>query len=394
MTQSSQPKRGDVLVLVGTRKGGFILSSEAARKKWSVSEPQFLGGEPVTLDPSPGARTVSGPSGDIFHMAFDPRDGGTIVIAISSVIWGPEIHMSRDYGKTWQSSSEGPRFSDGERTVSKVWHLEPGRAEEPGVLYAGVEPAALFKSEDGGDTWSEVTGLSDHPTRPEWKPGLGDLCLHSMVLDPSRPERMWVGVSAVGVFGTEDSGANWRPMNQDVRADFFPERFPEFGQCPHKLLAHRAEPDVLYQQNHCGVYRSDSGGVKWKDITGDLPSHFGMTLGVHSVDPSTIYVIPEDRATDENIGGTMRIVTDAQFRVFRSRNAGDDWEPLTKGLPQKRAYLHVMREGMATDGLDPCGVYVGTSTGQLFYSRDDGDSWELLLDYLPPINSVACGIAV
>ena len=394
MTQPSQPKTGDVLVLVGTRKGGFVLSSDRARKQWSVSEPQFLGGEPVTLDPSPGARSVSGPSGDIFHMAFDPRDGGTIVIAISSVIWGPEIHRSRDYGKTWQSSSAGPRFSDGERTVNKVWHLEPGRAEEPGVVYAGVEPAALFKSEDGGDTWSEVIGLSNHPTRSEWQPGLGGLCLHSMVLDQSRRDRMWVGISAAGVFGTEDGGANWRPMNQGVRADFFPDRFPEFGQCPHKLLAHRAEPNVLYQQNHCGVYRSDSGGVEWKDITGDLPSHFGMTLGVHSGDPSTIYVISEDRATDENVGGTMRIVTDAQFRVFRSRNAGDDWEPLTKGLPQERAYLHVMREGMATDGLDPCGVYVGTTTGQLFYSRDDGDHWELLLDYLPPINSVDCGIVV
>ena len=205
---------------------------------------------------------------------------------------------------------------------------------------------------------------------------------------------MWVGVSAAGVFGTEDGGASWMPMNQGVRADFLPDRFPEFGQCPHKLIAHRADPNLLYQQNHCGVYRSNSGGVEWKDITGDLPSRWGMVLGVHSRDSSTIYVIPEDKATGEETGGGRRIVTDAQFRVFRSRNAGDDWEPLTKGLPQKRAYLHVMREGMATDGLDPCGVYVGTSTGQLFYSRDDGDSWELLLDYLPPINSVECGIVV
>ena len=394
MTQNPQPKRGDVLVLVGTRKGGFILSSERARKQWSVSEPHFYGGEPLTFDSMPGAPTVSGPAGDIFHMAYDPRDGGTIVASISSIIWGPEIHRSRDYGMTWQSSSEGPRFSDGDRTVSKVWHLEPGHAEEPDVVYAGVEPAALFKSEDGGDTWSEVIGLSNHPTRPEWQPGLGGLSLHSMVLDPSRPGRMWVGVSAAGVFGTEDGGASWRSMNQGVRADFLPDPFPEFGQCPHKLLGHGADPDVLYQQNHCGVFRSNSGGVEWKDITGDLPSRFGMALGVHSRDPSTIYVIPEDKAIGEVVGGTMRIVTDAQFRVFRSRNAGDDWEPLTKGLPQKRAYLHVMREGMATDGLDPCGVYVGTSTGQLFYSRDNGDSWELLLDYLPPINSVDCGIVV
>ena len=394
MTQSSEAKRGDVLVLVGTRKGGFILSSDPARKRWSVSEPVFSGGEPVTLDFIPGAPKGLGPAGDIFHMAFDARDGGTIVAAISIIIWGAEIHRSRDYGKTWQSSSSGPRFSDGDRTVSKVWHLMPGRAEEPGVVYAGVEPAALFKSENGGDTWSEVMGLSNHPTRPEWQPGLGGLCLNSLILDASRPERMWVGISAAGVFGTEDGGASWSPMNQGVRADFFPDPFPEFGQCPHKVLGHRAVSDVLYQQNHCGVFRSNSGGADWKDITGDLPSRFGMVLGVHATDPGTIYVIPEDKAIGEVIGGGMRVVTDAQFRVFRSRNAGDDWEPLTKGLPQKRAYLHVMREGMATDSLDPCGVYVGTSTGQLFYSRDEGDSWELLLDFLPPINSVDCGIVV
>jgi len=377
MTQSSEAKRGDVLVLVGTRKGGFILSSDASRKRWSVSEPQFAGGEPVAVDSTPGALKVSGPAGDIFHMAYDPRDGGTIVAAISSVIWGPEIHRSRDYGKTWQSSSSGPRFSDGDRTVSKVWHLKPGRAEEPGVVYAGVEPAALFKSEDGGDTWSEVMGPS-------------------IAWSSTRRARSGCGSASQrrGVFGTEDGGASWSPMNQGVRADFFPDPFPEFGQCPHKVLGHGAVSDVLYQQNHCGVFRSNSGGADWKDITGDLSSRFGMVLGVHASDPGTIYVIPEDKAIGEVIGGGMRIVTDAQFRVFRSRNAGDDWEPLTKGLPQKRAYLHVMREGMATDSLDPCGVYVGTSTGQLFYSRDDGDSWELLLDYLPPINSVDCGIVV
>ena len=324
MTQISQAKRGDVLVLVGTRKGGFILSSGPARNQWSVSEPQFYGGEPVTLDSMPGAHKVSGPAGDIFHMAYDPRDGGTIVASISNIIWGPEIHRSRDYGKTRQSSSVGPRFSDGDRTVSKVWHLEPGRAEEPDVVYAGVEPAALFKSADGGDTWSGVIGLSDHPTRPEWQPGLVGLSLHSMVLDPSRPGRMWVGISAAGVFGTEDGGASWRPMNQGVRADFLPDPFAEFGQCPHKLLGHVADPGVLYQQNHCGVYRSNSGGVEWKDITGDLPSRFGLALGVHSRDPRTIYVIPEDKAIGEVVGGLMRVVTDAQFRVSRSRNAGDD----------------------------------------------------------------------
>ena len=353
MTQSSEPKRGDVLVLVGTRKGGFVLSSGPDRRRWSVSEPHFEGGKPIRIDSMPEPNTMSGPSGDVFHMTFDPREGGTIFAAISSIIWGPEIHRSLDYGETWQSSSHGPRFSDDERTMNKVWHLKPGRAEEPGVVYAGVEPAALFKSEDGGDTWSEVEGLSDHPTRREWQPGNGGLCLHSLVLDPSRRDRMWVGISAAGVFGTDDGGSSWRPMNEGVRADFFPDPFPEFGQCPHKLLSHRATPDVLYHQNHCGVFRTRSGGASWEDVTGELPSRFGLTLGVHSSDPDTVYVIPEDNATAEAVGGGMRVVTDARFRVYRSRNAGDDWEPLTKGLPQKRAYLHVMREGMATDALDP-----------------------------------------
>jgi len=233
-----------------------------------VSEPQF--------NDAPGG---SGLSGDIFHMAYDPRDGGAIFAAINSVIWGSEVRSSVDLGKTWKSSSEGLRPSEGDATVSKVWHVEPGRADEPGVAYAGVEPAALFKSEDGGDTWGEIGGLTSHPTREQWQPGLGGLCLHSIVLDPSRRDRMWVGISAVGVFGTDDGGRSWRPMNQGLRADFLPDPFPEVGQCPHKMLAHGATPDVLFQQNHCGVFRTDSGGDGWQDITNDLPSRFGMVLG-------------------------------------------------------------------------------------------------------------------
>ena len=368
------------------------MSSGPDRKRWSISAPHFEGGEPVTLDIFPGSPPGTGPSGDIFHMAYDPRDGGILFACVNSFIWGPEIHRSRDLGKTWQSSSENPRFSGGDRTVKRVWHVKPGRDDEPGVVYAGVEPAALFKSVDGGDTWREVTELSNHPTREQWKPGLGGLCLHSIVLDPSRLDRMWVGMSAVGVFGTDDRGHSWRPMNQGVRADFFPDPFPEFGQCTHKLLSHKDRPEVLFQQNHCGVFRSDSAGARWDDITQDLPSRFGMALAVNSRDPGIIYVLPEDKATGVAVGGGMRVVTDAKFRVFRSRNGGDDWEPLTNGLPQRNAYLHVMREGMATDSLDPCGIYIGTSTGQVFYSRDSGDTWELLANYLPPINSVDCGM--
>ena len=216
--------------------------------------------------------------------------------------------------------------------------------------------------------------------------------MHSIVMDPGLSSRMWVGISAVGVFRTTDAEESWHTMNQGVRADFLPEPFPDFGQCPHKLLAHPARPEVLYQQNHCGVFRSDSAGDRWLDVTEGLPSRFGFVLGLHSQDPETIYVLPEDQVLGTDVGGGQRVVTDAKFRVYRSRNGGGDWEPLTKGLPQENAYLHVLREGMATDSLDPCGVYVGTTTGQLFYSRDDGDSWELLLDHLPPILSVECGL--
>ena len=381
------------MVLVGTRKGAFVLTGDHQRKRWSVSEPHFQGGGTMSI---PGASSsTSGTAGDVFHMAYDARDGGTLFAGVNNNIWGPEIFRSHDHGNTWLASSESPSFSGKELTVEKVWHVEPGRAEEPGVVYAGVEPAALFRSDDGGDTWSEVDGLTSHPTREKWQPGLGGLCLHSIVPHPEQSDRMWVGISAVGVFGTEDGGGSWHTLNKGVRADFMPDRYPEFGQCTHKLLSHRATPNVLYQQNHCGVYRSDSGGADWQDITQDLPSRFGFVLGLHSTDPDTIYVLPEDQVTgDDEVGGGMRLVPDAMFRVYRSRNAGNDWEPLTKGLPQENAYLHVMREGMATDGLEPCGIYVGTSTGQVFYSRDDGDSWELMAEHLPPINSVDCGVVV
>ena len=376
MTQSFEAKSGDVVLMVGTKKGAFLLSSDVSRRSWTTTaaDAHFTGS-------------------DVFHMAYDSRDG-SVFAAINNLIFGPDVQRSPDLGKTWEIPTRGPRFSSGDRTLSRVWHVEPGRADEPGVVYLGVEPAALLKSYDSGDTWSEVVGLTNHETRERWEPGLGGLCLHSMVFDPARADRMWVGISTVGVFGTEDGGETWETMNRGVRADHLPNKFPEFGQCPHKLVAHRARPEVLYQQNHCGVFRSDSGGASWDDITGSLPSRFGFVLGLHSRDPDTLYVIPEDQALGDEVGGFRRFVTEAKFRVFRSRDAGFSWEPLTNGLPQRNAYLHVMREGMATDTLDPCGIYVGTTSGQIFYSRDDGDSWELLIEYLPPINSVDCAIVV
>jgi hypothetical protein len=373
MARNPTVAKTKVLVMVGTRKGGFILSSDESRKRWAVSGPHAQGGE-------------------VFHMAYDHRNG-SMFAAVNYFIWGPQLQISHDLGQTWSDPVKQPRFTgQGGQTVKRIWHVEPGRDIEPNVLYAGVEPAALFKSADGGETWREVEGLSQHPTREKWQPGNGGLCLHSMVLDPLHGKRMWVGISAVGVFGTLDKGANWQPMNKNVRADFQPDRFPEFGQCVHKLLSPAARPNVLYQQNHCGVYRSDNGGDDWQDISEGLPSRFGFVLGLHSHDPDTLYVLPEDKALNGEVGGMNRFVTDAKFRVFRSRNGGADWEPLTRGLPQKNAYLHAMREGMATDSLDPCGIYVGTTAGKVFYSRDDGDTWELLAEDLPPINSVSCGV--
>lgn len=375
MTQSVMAKKGDVVLLVGTRKGAFILSGDKSRKNWALSGPHCKGG-------------------DVYHMTYDPRNGGSVITATNYMIWGQQIHMSNDLGQTWSQSQESPNFAHREgMTVKNLWHVEPGRDDEPGVLYAGVDPASLFKSEDNGATWQEVTGLTDHPTREQWQPGLGGLCNHSIVLDPANKDRMWVGMSSIGVFGTSDGGQSWQPMNKGVRADFMPEKFPDFGQCTHKLLAHASQPNLLYQQNHCGVYRSDNGGESWNDITEGLPSRFGFVLGLHSQDPKTLYVIPEDEAIEEGaVGGEFRVVSGAKFRVFRSRNAGQDWEPMTKGLPQKNAYLHCMREGMATDSLDPCGIYVGTTNGQVFYSKDDGDSWELMIEYLPPINSIEVAI--
>lgn len=374
MTDQPQHNRGDILVFVGTRKGVFIFSSDVNRKSWEISGPHWAGS-------------------DIFHAVYDARGDGRLWVARTDPVFGSEIHWSDDLGTTWQSSRVGPNIlSDPSIKVNSFWQLTPGLDDEPDVVYLGAEPATLFKSVDAGETWNEVEGITLHPTRDRWEAGFGGMCLHSIVLDPNSKNRMKVGVSAAGVFGTEDGGATWKPLNRGVRADFMPETFPEVGQCPHKLLAHPAKPDRLYQQNHCGVFRSDNDGDEWADISEGLPSRFGLPLTLHPHDPDTAYVLPEDKVVGDQLGGGMRFVTDAKFRVFRTRNAGKDWEPLTNGLPQQNAYLHAMRDGMTTDTLDPCGIYVGTSTGQLFFSRDEGDRWDLLANYLPPINSVEAAI--
>lgn len=375
MANDRTPKSGDVVLLVGTRKGAFIFSSDESRKDWSMTGPHM-------------------PGNDVFHMAYDPRGEGRTFVALNSMWFGPSFQFTDDFGQTWEQPEIQPGFTTRkDMTIKNLWHVEPGPESQPGVLHAGVDPASLFRSDDHGVTWREVESLANHSTRDQWQPGFGGLCLHSIVQDPENARRMWVGIFAVGVFRTDDGGENWHVKNKGVRADFLPEHFPEFGQCTHKILKPAALADRLYQQNHCGVFRTDDAGDNWRDITEGLPSRFGFVLGLHSQDPDTLYVLPEDNVLGEGEpGGGFRIVSDAKFRVYRSRNGGDDWSPMTRGLPQQNAYLHCMREGMATDPFESCGIYVGTTTGQVFYSRDDGDNWELLADYLPPINSVDCGV--
>jgi hypothetical protein len=372
-----------VMVLVGTRKGGFIFTSDPDRKQWSCSDLLFKGW-------------------NMMHMMLDPRDQ-RLHTAVSHFVYGPTTHYSDDLGQNWTQAKTVPVLSrpsksgrpagtveeafsgnpipDTPEEVIKVWNITPGRVDEPNVLYAGIQPAALFKSTDRGETWSLIEGLYDHTHRGQWNPGAGGLCLHTILLDPRSKDRMYVAVSAAGVYRTEDGGQTWQPRNKNVRADYQPDIFPEFGQCAHKLDMHPSNPDLLYQQNHCGVYRSDNRGDDWIDIgEGKLPSRFGFPIAVHPHDPQTVYIVLEE--SDQ-----YRMSVDGQFAVWRSRDAGENWQRLTQGLPQN-AHVLVLREALATDTMDPAGIYAGTETGQLFYSRDVGDTWEILADFLPPILSV------
>ena len=312
------------------------------------------------------------------------------------MMWGPQIEFSDDLGQTWKQAEGPPRFSgaagdDGEAgpTVSRLWHIEPGLESEAGVVFAGAEPASLFKSDDGGNNWQELAGISQHPTRAQWQPGLGGLCLHSMVLDPQDADRMWVGMSAVGAFGTEDGGKSWHPRNSGVRADFAPDPLPEFGQCPHKVLAHPLRLDTLYQQNHCGVYRSDNGGQDWRDITEGLPSPL-VSCWVSIPRTQTRFVLPEDQVQGTDVGGGYGTSLKPNPRVYRSRDGGESWEALTNGLPQKGATCTRCWYGGGPFG--PLQNLPGKPPASCF--GNDGDSWELLLEHWPPINSVDCAAIV
>jgi photosystem II stability/assembly factor-like uncharacterized protein len=318
------------------------------------------------------------------HMAFDPRTSTTFA-AVGDPWFGSRIYRSNDLGRTWDEPQSGPTFpADTGLKLNKVWHVEPGRPNEPGVIYAGVEPAALFKSADGGDSWEFVQSLNDHPTRSQWQPGAGGLCLHTIVLDPVDLNRIYIAISAAGIFRTTDGGKSWHHANQGTRVNFMPDQPPtyaEWGQCVHKVVLNPSIPNRLYQQNHCGVYRSDNGADNWTEITQGLPSDWGFGISVHPHNPDTIWVCP-------GISGYKHWVPEGQMAVYRTRDQGKSWDKLTKGLPQKDAFLNVLREGMAVDSLDPVGVYIGANTGQLYYSPDEGDSWKLAPALFPPISSV------
>jgi serine/threonine protein kinase len=361
-------KKGDVLLLVGTTKGAFILRSNLQRRRWEVGGPYFHGHA-------------------VYALAYDPRGDQHRIWASTSSYWGTLLRSSDDFGKSWTNPQQAPiRFpADTGVSLKNIWQITPGRSEEPDVLYCGVEPAALFESRDAGETWSLVRGLFDHPHRPRWVPGNGGLALHSIVLDPSNQQRMYVAISSGGVYRTDDAGRSWTAQNRGIRAMFQPDKYPEFGQCVHKIALHPSRPERLFLQNHWGLYRSDDHADSWVDIANGVPSDFGFAVVMHPRNPDWVYVVPVE--SDQ-----FRCTCDGHLRVYRTRNAGASWEALSRGLPQKQAYETVLRDGMAADCLDPADLYLGTRSGQLFASSDDGKTWQKILEGLPSITCVRCAV--
>ncbi len=366
MAAARKYPKGTVVLAIGTKRGLFLFTSRD-RRTWKPSGLHLVGQR-------------------VYHAFLDLRRGARLFAAANSDFFGSRIRYSDDLGKTWAEPEQGVAFpQDGGRSLKNIWIVEPGREADPDTLYCGGDPAALFVTTDRGKTWALTQGLENHPTRSTWQPGLGGLCLNSIVVDPANPQRMWVAISAVGVMRTEDGGQTWTFANKGTRADFLPDKYPEYGQCVHRLLGDPARPGVLFQQNHCGTYASTNGGDEWIDIQSNLPSDFGFPLAMDPHDAKTLFAIVETQEGRTN-------VTD-QFTVYRTQNGGRRWERLTKGLPKGPAVrLGVLRHGMCTDALDPCGVYAGTNTGQVFASRNRGDSWSLIADFLPPIYSVTATV--
>jgi photosystem II stability/assembly factor-like uncharacterized protein len=382
-----------VRVLVGTRKGAFLLTSDGKRNKWEVSGPHFSGWE-------------------IYHMKGSPVDPNRIYVSQTSGWFGQIIQRSDDGGKTWHQpgtpKGEGPtpdgtpkgdsnkfaydassapltthQWYDGTQhpwEFKRVWHVEPSLTE-PDTVYAGVEDAAIFRSTDGGESWKELPGLRGHGTGPKWQPGAGGMCLHTIILDPKDPERIYIAISAAGAFRTDDGGKSWKPINRGLRSQFIPDPNAEVGHCVHHIAMNPSRPGVLFMQKHWDVMRSDDAGDNWREVSGNLPTDFGFVIDVHAHDPETIYVVPIKSDSEH-------FVYDAKLRVYRSKMGGNEWEPLTKGLPQENCYVNVLRDAMAVDSLDKCGVYFGTTGGQVYASADAGDSWNPIVRDLPAVLSV------
>jgi photosystem II stability/assembly factor-like uncharacterized protein len=386
-----------VRVLVGTRKGAFILTSDAQRKKWDVSGPHFAGWE-------------------IYHLKGSPVDPNRLYASQTSGWFGQIIQRSDDGGKTWEQPGTPPgerqvspeglpmgesnkfvydtspatgrpltthQFFDGTQhpwEFKRVWHLEPS-LNDPNMAYAGVEDAAIFRTTDGGKTWHELSGLRGHESGPKWQPGAGGMGLHTIVQDPRNPGRLFIAISAAGVFRTDDAGQTWKPINRGLSSKYLPEQAPEVGFCVHRIALHPARPKTLFMQLHWHVCRSDDAGETWRKVSGNLPSDFGFPIVVHAHEPETVYVVPI-------LSDSLHYPPDGKLRVYRSRVGGNEWEPLTKGLPQSDCYVNILRGAMSVDTLDPCGIYFGTTGGQVYASADGGDSWSPIVRDLPAVLSV------
>ena len=365
MTDSLRPAASDALVLVGTAKGAWFYHADAKRQAWHASGPHF-------------------PGQSVYALAYDERGGRKrLLAATKNYHFGSLIRTSDDFGATWSAPErQNVRFPEGSGlALQQVWQIEPGPVSEPDVLWAGVEPACLFESRDAGDTWAPVDGLLTHEHRPKWQPGGGGLCLHTIVADPTNRQRMVVAMSTGGVYRTDDGGTSWRARNQGVRAQFMPDKYPEFGQCVHKVVHNPKRPGRLFLQNHWGLYRSDDWGDSWTDIANGVPSDFGFAMQAHPHDPDTVYIVPIQ--SDE-----FRCTPEAKLRVYRTRDAGASWEPLTRGLPQENAYETVLRDALAAAAHQPAGLYFGTRSGKVYGSANSGDDWHQIADGLPSISCV------
>jgi photosystem II stability/assembly factor-like uncharacterized protein len=363
----------EVRVLVGTRKGAFILTADGKRTDWEVSGPHFGGWE-------------------IYHVNGSPADPNRLYASQSSGWFGQLIQRSDDGGRTWQpvGNEFGYEGETGDHLwydgtprpweFKRIWHLEPS-LDDPDTVYAGAEDAAIFRSADGGQSWQELAGLRAHESAPRWAPGAGGMCLHTIIFDPANRDRMFVAISAAGTFRTDDGGKTWHPINRGLRSEQIPDPDAEVGHCVHRIAMHPSRPNVLFMQKHWDVMRSDDAGGSWHEISGDLPTDFGFPIAVHAHEPETVYVVPIKSDSEH-------YPPESKLRVYRSRTGGNEWEPLTTGLPQANCYVNVLRDAMAVDTLDPCGIYFGTTGGQVYGSADGGDTWAPLVRDLPAVLSV------